>query len=340
MNVQAPDSSPQADTMVVPSKLAHVVLRARQWSEMLAWYRTVFHMRTSFEAPVIAFLTYDEEHHRIAFLNTAHLPAPDQMRTGVDHIAFTYDSLGDLLHTWHRLKSVGISPFWCINHGPTTSMYFRDPDGNELELQADNFPTMEEATAWFSSKDFAENPIGQDFDPELLYALHQRGVPDHILCRIGSAPVAAGTAYVYTTLPPPPAEPAKPDPNAAVRREIEELCRRYSRAADLRQGKELASLFVENGVFDRLGQRFVGRSAIAGVIDGRPPELWTHHTAKLQKLEVDNDGQRASSILTTTVQKGRPGSDAIERQDAVFHDRYVRTSEGWKIEERAAVAPN
>ena len=338
MNAKAQGDALQATSLVVPAKLAHVVLRAKHWSEMLAWYRTVFHMRTSFEAPVIAFLTYDEEHHRIAFLNTAHLPAPDQMRTGVDHIAFTYESLGDLLSTWKRLKAEGITPFWCINHGPTTSMYFRDPDGNELELQADNFLTMEEATAWFSSTAFAENPIGQDFDPELLYELHQRGVPDHILCSIGSAPVAAGKAYQYTTLPPPPMEPAAPDPHADIRRDIEELCRCYSRAADLRQGEELASLFVENGVFVRLGQRFVGRAEIAGVINSRPPDLWTHHTAKLQKLDVDADGLHASGVLSATAQKGRPGSEVIERLDAVFHDRYTRTASGWKIEERIAVA--
>ena len=111
-------------TPIVPTKLAHYVIRAKHFPEMLAWYRQVFHLRTSFEAPVIAFLTYDEEHHRIAFLNTSHLPAPEKLQTGIDHVAFTYAGLHDLLLTYERLKKAGITPFWCINHGPTTSMYF------------------------------------------------------------------------------------------------------------------------------------------------------------------------------------------------------------------------
>jgi hypothetical protein len=46
---------------------------------------------------------------------------------GLHHMAFTFKSLGELLETFTRLKDGGIRPFWCINHGPTTSMYYRDP---------------------------------------------------------------------------------------------------------------------------------------------------------------------------------------------------------------------
>jgi catechol 2,3-dioxygenase-like lactoylglutathione lyase family enzyme len=189
----------------VPTKLAHYVIRAKRWAEMLAWYRTVFHLETSFEAPVIAFLTYDEEHHRIAFLNTAHLPAPQEKCTGIDHVAFTYESLGDLLANWERLKQNGIEPFWCINHGMSTSMYYRDPDGNEIELQVDNFPTMEACKAWFASAAFAANPIGVDFDPATLLSKFRSGVPQIELLKQGAAPVAEDKRYVFTTLPPPPA---------------------------------------------------------------------------------------------------------------------------------------
>lgn len=188
---------------VVPTKLAHYVIRAKRFHEMLAWYRQVFHLRTTFEAPVIAFLSYDEEHHRIAFLNTSHLDEPDQSSRGIDHVAFSYADLPALLHTWQRLKAAGIEPFWCINHGPTTSMYYRDPDGNEIELQVENYATLAESTAWFSTAAFAANPIGVDFDPAALHAKFQAGVPVAELLRQGAAPVAPGKAYVFTTLPPP-----------------------------------------------------------------------------------------------------------------------------------------
>jgi catechol 2,3-dioxygenase-like lactoylglutathione lyase family enzyme len=206
--MNAPDSTrltSAASAEIVPSKLAHYVIRAKHFKEMLIWYRTVFHLKTSFAAPVIAFLTYDKEHHRIAFLNTEHLPAPDTVRTGVDHVAFTYADLGSLLLTWDRLKKEGITPFWCINHGMSTSMYYRDPDGNEIELMVDNFPTMDECKAWFASEPFAANPIGVDYDPEILLSKLRSGVPEAELLRQGAAPVAPDKAYQYTTLQTPPA---------------------------------------------------------------------------------------------------------------------------------------
>ena len=51
------------------------------------------------------------------------------------------------LYTYARLKGDGIEPYWCINHGPTTSLYYKDPDGNQIELQVDNFPTPRRRTA-------------------------------------------------------------------------------------------------------------------------------------------------------------------------------------------------
>lgn len=46
------------------------------------------------------------------------------------------------------------------------SMYYEDPDGNEVETQVDNFDTAEEGMAFIEGEAFAENPIGVDFDPE------------------------------------------------------------------------------------------------------------------------------------------------------------------------------
>lgn len=45
----------------------------------------------------------------------------------------------------------------CVNHGPTTSIYYRDPDGNDIETQVDNFDTTAEADEFFASEAFAIN---------------------------------------------------------------------------------------------------------------------------------------------------------------------------------------
>jgi len=85
---------------------------------------------------------------------------------GLHHVAFTFASMGELLDNYVRLRERGIRPFFCVNHGPTTSMYYADPDGNRVELLVDNFPSVEEAQAWMRSAEFARNPIGVDFDPD------------------------------------------------------------------------------------------------------------------------------------------------------------------------------
>jgi len=75
-----------------------------------------------------------------------------------------------LLDTYTRLKDSGIQPYWCINHGPTTSMYYRDPDNNQVELLIDNFEDVRDGKAYMQSPAFAENPIGVAFEPDTFVA--------------------------------------------------------------------------------------------------------------------------------------------------------------------------
>ena len=168
-----------ADTRgpVAPTKLAHVVRRTARFDEMVRWYQTVFGAEIVHSDGMLAFLTYDDEHHRFAIACIPDLPDPPPMAAGTDHVAFTHADLGDLLYTYARLKREGIEPYWCINHGPTTSMYYKDPDGNKVELQVDNFPTADECNRWMRSGEFAANPIGVVIDPTDLLARYEAGEP-------------------------------------------------------------------------------------------------------------------------------------------------------------------
>ena len=166
---------PGASERISPSKFAHVVLKTANFDTVIGWYATVLQARVTFRNDFIAFLTYDDEHHRVAVLNAPGSPSAAEAAAGVHHIAYTYAGLGELLATYRRLKAAGIEPARCINHGPTTSMYYRDPDGLRVELQIDNFATMDEAHAYCTSPDFAENPIGVIFDPEDLIRDYEAG---------------------------------------------------------------------------------------------------------------------------------------------------------------------
>ncbi len=168
-----------------PAKLAHVVLRTAHFDEAMAWYQQVLGAFTVFQADTIAFLTYDSEHHRIALAKVPPVEArpEDRARPGLEHIGFTYASLAELLGTFRRLRAAGIEPTWSVNHGPTTSIYYEDPDGNEIELQVENFADLQGLLEWGASGAFAINPIGTLFDPEDLARRLEAGEPDADLLR-------------------------------------------------------------------------------------------------------------------------------------------------------------
>ena len=163
--------------MAKPVKFAHVVYQTRRYDEMIAWYEDVFEACVVHQDPALAFLTYDDEHHRFAFANLNVLK-PDggdgRGEVGVNHVAYTYASLGDLLDTYRRLKGRGIVPYWPIHHGMTVSLYYRDPDGNRMEFQVDTC-TAAEAEAMMRTEAFAQNPVGVTFDPDTLLAQYEAG---------------------------------------------------------------------------------------------------------------------------------------------------------------------
>ena len=51
---------------IVPSKFAHAVLRTNKFRPMVDWYQTVLLADIVFENEFLAFMTFDDEHHRLA----------------------------------------------------------------------------------------------------------------------------------------------------------------------------------------------------------------------------------------------------------------------------------
>ncbi|MEM1112756.1 MAG: VOC family protein [Pseudomonadota bacterium] len=150
-----------------PIKLAHVVMRTSpgHFEPMIDFYQRLLGAEIVHRAPIIAFLTYDDEHHRLAISKfPITLPRLRFLRT-VDHVAFTFASLKDLLDTYQRMQEVGVAPAWSVHHGGTISIYYQDPDGNLVETQVDVFDSIAATNEYIQSDDFIENPIGVDFDP-------------------------------------------------------------------------------------------------------------------------------------------------------------------------------
>ncbi len=161
-----------------PARFGHIVLRSNHFEDMKRWYKTVLNAQPIFEAPGATFLTYDDEHHRVLIVDDPKATDRPATAAGVAHWAYLFTGLTDLFTTYARLREEGITPTYCVNHGFQFSLYYHDPDKNEVELGCDNFKTRQEINDWFAEGHFAKNFYGYDFDPEEVYRWHVDGMSD------------------------------------------------------------------------------------------------------------------------------------------------------------------
>lgn len=170
-------------------ELAHFGLRTRDLTGAIEWYGKALDARVRFRNPLAAFMSFDDEHHRFVLWDDGETgPKPENAR-GVDHIGFSCGSPTALADHYERLKGLGILPALCVNHHFTSSLYYRDPDGNEVEITCDNLPSKAECQAFMGTTEMAEAmqpPLfGAEFDPEELLGRRKVGASDRDLARIG-----------------------------------------------------------------------------------------------------------------------------------------------------------
>jgi catechol-2,3-dioxygenase len=166
--------------MPVAPKFVHVALQTNQLAAMRDFYCTMLGAHVVYENGVTCFITFDEEHHRMAFFQPpqGQLPERTPATVGLGHSSFTFPTLGELVEKYLELREAGIKPRVPVQHGVTTSLYYRDPDGNGVELQIDNFADADEATAYMMGPEYAADPIGPSFDADALAKDYQAGVPE------------------------------------------------------------------------------------------------------------------------------------------------------------------
>ena len=157
------------ENVPAPTKFAHLVLKTSRFQEQLQFYQDLLGARIVHQAQGIVFLSYDDEHHRLAIMERPGLLPKLKNMVGVDHHAYTYGNLEDLLATWQRMTNKGHQPVWCTHHGATISIYYRDHDNNVVETQVDVFSSIEETNEFLEGHDFRSNPIGVDFEPQVLW---------------------------------------------------------------------------------------------------------------------------------------------------------------------------
>jgi catechol-2,3-dioxygenase len=175
--------TPFKEKVLSPISLAHVVFRTSNYDKMVTFWTSFLGATIAHSNPALTFLRYDDEHHRIAIIAVPGTTPRVPTAAGLHHVAFSFSSISDLVHAYQQRKALGILPTWSVNHGPTTSIYYQDPDHNLIETQVDNYDSVEEANKFMQSELFRENPIGTDFDPEELVQMIQSGVKEDVIKR-------------------------------------------------------------------------------------------------------------------------------------------------------------
>jgi catechol-2,3-dioxygenase len=190
---------------LTPMRMSEIVLKTSRFEELKAFYQGVLGVAPFYEhkpeTPSVfepgrqeraseirlCFIRTHMEHPYTQVLGIFEIPGTSDTVTtdpGLHHMQFRNATMDDLFTRYKRLKSVGVLPHRTANHGPSTSFYYRDPDRNIIEISANNFPTLEGYTAFFSSPGFLANPSGLEIDADEFIAKYDNGMSLADLVRI------------------------------------------------------------------------------------------------------------------------------------------------------------
>ena len=131
-------SGGQDEHVIVPDRLAHIVLRTPDKRPLMDWYRDVLGARIVFENDFIGFLTYDSEHHRVAVIQMPDLTRAVPQAAGLHHVAWAAESRDDVDRLYAELLRVGArildAPADYPQYGKGYyAVFFADPDGLKFE---------------------------------------------------------------------------------------------------------------------------------------------------------------------------------------------------------------
>lgn len=176
--------------MPSPREMHHVhIFSDENYDAMVEFYQMIFNgeitnVNNHEDRMSLTFITYDDHDHRVVVIKRPGWGAKPDKPVGLSHMAFAYNSLGELIYIYKTLKAAGHpAPHWTVNHGNSTSFYYRDPDGNEVETMLDNFSaqeTQDYKRFYQFTEDFGEMSEG-NFDPDKMVELYESGVPDSVL---------------------------------------------------------------------------------------------------------------------------------------------------------------
>jgi catechol 2,3-dioxygenase-like lactoylglutathione lyase family enzyme len=162
-------------------RLSEVVLRTTDYDRLCDFYSLLLDQPRSVEMTPppsddpdepsrICFFNFYFDHpytERIAVFECQDI-GPGKSSRGLHHFQLRTPTVDALLDLYSTLKAAGFLPVESSNHGPGTSIYYLDPDGNRVELSSLNFSSQQEMQDFMATDAFKNNPNGFPLDPERL----------------------------------------------------------------------------------------------------------------------------------------------------------------------------
>jgi catechol 2,3-dioxygenase len=141
----------------VPLSMSHIGLYVHDLPRMEDFYTRVLGFTVTDRGKVrgadIVFTSWDsKDHHQVALVSGR---PKDLAYNHINQISFRVVSVEDLQIVWKRVKSeADVTDMRAMDHGNAWSLYFRDPEGNRLEVFCD--------TQWY-----IEQPCIEELDLSL-----------------------------------------------------------------------------------------------------------------------------------------------------------------------------
>jgi catechol 2,3-dioxygenase len=141
----------------VPLSMSHIGLYVYDLPRMEEFYTRALGFTVTDRGKVrgadIVFTSWDpKDHHQVALVSGR----PKELAYNhINQISFRVASVEDLQAVWKRVKSeADVTDMRAMDHGNAWSLYFRDPEGNRLEVFCD--------TRWY-----VDQPCIEDLDLSL-----------------------------------------------------------------------------------------------------------------------------------------------------------------------------
>lgn len=121
-------------------QIGHVGLYVSDFDKMVAFYQAALSLTVTDcdrnERRSVAFLSDDPRIHHKIVLMTGRPPGAASSHI-LNQLSFKLDNLSLLQQAYRNLTQSGASDLEPLTHGTAWSVYFRDPEGNRLEIYVD-----------------------------------------------------------------------------------------------------------------------------------------------------------------------------------------------------------